>query len=131
MESFHFGCIYHYISYLLLIFVKDASLLKGFQDQLLDNVVLRGVRGINKVTLRKVMDGIYEKDGSYQREESWVLDTVGTNLMGLLAIDYIDTNRTFTNDIQEVYRVLGIEAARRSQSTAHGPFVNMLPAGSL
>ncbi len=92
----------------------EIYILKGFQDQLLDNVVLRGVRGINKVTLRKVMDGLYEKDGSYQREESWVLDTVGTNLMGLLALDYIDTKRTFTNDIQEVYRVLGIEAARQA-----------------
>jgi DNA-directed RNA polymerase II subunit RPB1 len=92
----------------------EIYILKGFQDQLLDNVVLRGVRGIDKVILRKVMDGLYERDGSFEREESWVLDTVGTNLMGLLALDYIDTKRTCTNDIQEVYRVLGIEAARQA-----------------
>ena len=88
--------------------------LKNFQDNLLDSVVLRGVRGINKVTLRKVTDTLVEDDGGYQRTESWVLDTVGTNLLGILAVDYIDSKRTFTNDIQEVYRVLGIEAARQA-----------------
>ena len=31
----------------------------------------------------------------------------------ILAIDYIDVNRTYSNDIQEVYRTLGIEAARQ------------------
>ena len=34
--------------------------------------------------------------------------------MDLLALDYIDVNRTVTNDIQEIYRVLGIEAARQA-----------------
>ena len=43
----------------------------------------------------------------------WVLDTVGTNLKEILAIDYIDTKRTYSNDIQEVYKTLGIEAARQ------------------
>jgi len=92
----------------------EVYLLKGFQDQLLDGIVLRGVKGINKVTLRKVMDTLREEDGAFARQETWVLDTVGTNLLGLLGVDYIDAKKTFTNDIQEVYRVLGIEAARQA-----------------
>ena len=32
----------------------------------------------------------------------------------MLGVDFIDGTRTFTNDIQEIYRVLGIEAARQS-----------------
>ena len=92
----------------------EVYILKTFQENLLNNIVLRGVKGINKVVLRKVVDGLVEKNGSYDRQESWVLDTVGTNLLGLLALDYIDTTRTYTNDIQEVYRVLGIEAARQA-----------------
>ena len=56
---------------------------------------------------------VYE-DGKYQKKESWVLDSVGTNLLHVLALDYINVNETISNDIQEVYRVLGIEAARQA-----------------
>ena len=41
------------------------------------------------------------------------IDTVGSNLKDILSIDYIDTKRTYSNAIQEVYRTLGIEAARQ------------------
>lgn len=88
--------------------------LKNFQDQLLDNLVLRGIKGLNKLIPRKITYTLILEDGSYKRKETWVLDTVGTNLMGLLALDYIDVNRTYTNDIQEIYRTLGIEAARQA-----------------
>ena len=92
----------------------EIYLLKGFQDNLLDNLVLRGIRGISKVMPRKITDSLKEVDGKYEKQETWVLDTVGTNLIDLLALDYIDVNRTFTNDIQEIYRTLGIEAARQA-----------------
>ena len=92
----------------------EIYLLKNFQDQLLDNLVLRGVRNIHKVIPRKVVDYVEQVDGTFSKKEIWVLDTVGTNLLELLALDYIDINKTFTNDIQEIYRVLGIEAARQA-----------------
>lgn len=88
--------------------------LKNFQEQLLNNVVLRGVKGINKVILRKIKDTLFEKNDSYQKEEIWVLDTVGTNMLDVLSLDYIDKKRTFSNDIVEIYDVLGIEAARQT-----------------
>ena len=89
-------------------------ILKNFQDQLLQNVVLRGIKGINKVILRKIKDNVVEKNGLYKREDIWVLDTIGTNLLEILGIDYIDNTRTFSNDIVETYNVLGIEAARQA-----------------
>jgi len=88
--------------------------LKNFQEQLLDNLILRGVKGIDKVIPRKVTDNLIKNDGVYKRKETWVLDTVGTNLLDILGLDYIDVNRTFTNDVQEIYRTLGIEAARQA-----------------
>ena len=88
--------------------------LKNFQDQLLDNMILRGVKNINRVIPRKITNTMKEEDTAYVKRETWVLDTVGTNLMDLLGLDYIDTSRTFTNDIQEIHRVLGIEAARQA-----------------
>jgi len=89
-------------------------ILKNFQDQLLQNIVLRGVKGINKVILRKIKDNVVEKNGIYTAQEIWVLDTIGTNLIDVLGLDYIDYTRTFSNDIVEIYSILGIEAARQA-----------------
>ena len=89
-------------------------ILKNFQDQLLQNIVLRGIKGINKVILRKIKDNVVENSGVYKKQDIWVLDTVGTNMMDVLALDYIDPTRTFSNDIVEIFHVLGIEAARQA-----------------
>ena len=89
-------------------------ILKNFQDQLLQKVVLRGIEGINKVILRKVLDNVVEINGLYKKQDIWVLDTIGTNLLEVLGLDYIDNTRTLSNDIVEIYDVLGIEAARQA-----------------
>ena len=89
-------------------------LLKNFQDQILNNTVLRGVKGINKVILRKIKDNVVEQAGAFKKQEIWVLDTVGTNMLDVLSLDFIDPTRTYSNDIVEIYDVLGIEAARQS-----------------
>ena len=89
-------------------------ILKNFQDQLLEGIVLRGVKNINKVILRKVKDNLVEKGGAFKKEDIWVLDTIGTNLLDVLGLDYIDPNRTISNDIIEIFNVLGMEAARQA-----------------
>ena len=89
-------------------------ILKNFQDQLLQNVVLRGIKGVNKVILRKIIDNMVEQNGIYKKQEIWVLDTIGTNLLDVLGLDFIDNTRTLSNDIVEIYNVLGIEAARQA-----------------
>ena len=88
--------------------------LKNFQNNLLDNIILRGVKKIPKVLLRKIVDEVIEEDGNYTQKDGWVLDTVGTNLKDILTLPNINSNKTFSNDIQEVYRTLGIEAARQA-----------------
>jgi DNA-directed RNA polymerase II subunit RPB1 len=92
----------------------EIYLLKNFQDNLLNNIVLTGIKNIEKVVLRKITDNVVKEDGRYIKKESWVLDTVGTNLLEILSLDYIDVNRTVSNDIQEIYRTFGIEAARNA-----------------
>jgi len=92
----------------------EIYLLQNFQEHILDNIVIRGVEGINSVTLRKITDNIIKEQNVYSKKESWVLDTVGTNLIKILGLDYIDYKRTITNDIKEIREVLGIEAARQA-----------------
>jgi len=91
----------------------DIYLLKNFQDTLLNNIVLRGVNGIENVIPRKLQNMIVKEEGKYVKKDVWILDTTGSNLMETLAIDFIDNKRTYSNDIKEVFDVLGIEAARQ------------------
>jgi DNA-directed RNA polymerase beta' subunit len=91
----------------------EIYMLRNFQDALLNNVVLRGISKIRNVSARKIQNSIIKEGGKYVRKDTWVLDTTGTNLMGVLALEYIDYKRTYSNDIKEIFDVLGIEAARQ------------------
>ena len=88
-------------------------MLKNFQDLLLNNIVLRGVSGITNVLPRKVTNSVKKADSKYTQSDVWVLDTTGTNLLEVLSSDFIDVKKTFSNDIKEIFNVLGIEAARQ------------------
>ncbi len=89
-------------------------LLKNFQDNLLNNIVLRGVNGITNVNPRVVKNMVCKEDSKYVSKDTWILDTTGSNLMDLFALDFIDYTRTYSNDIREMYDCLGIEAARQN-----------------
>jgi len=43
-----------------------------------------------------------------------VIYTEGSNLSKILELPYVDASRTTTNSVQEIYEVLGIEAARNA-----------------
>jgi len=92
----------------------EIYLLKNFQDSLLNNIVLRGISGIANVIPRKLQNMVVLEDGKFQRKDTWVLDTTGTNLLDTLSLDFIDSSRTYCNDIKEIFDVLGIEAARQA-----------------
>lgn len=92
----------------------EIYMLKNFQDNVLNNIVLRGINGIKNVSPRKVKNSVIKEDGKFVQKESWILDTTGTNLLDVLALDYIDAKRTCSNDIKEIFDVLGIEAARQA-----------------
>ena len=91
----------------------EIYMLKNLQENILNNIILKGIKGIPKIVIRKVANYLIKKDGNYEPTDIWVLDTVGKNLKEILARDDIDTKRTYSNDIREVYRTLGIEAARK------------------
>jgi DNA-directed RNA polymerase beta' subunit len=92
----------------------EIHLLKTFQDNILSNIVLRGVSGIRNVNPRMIKDNVIKEESKYVRKDMWVLDTTGTNLMDLFMLDFIDYTRTYSNDIREMHNVLGIEAARQN-----------------
>ena len=68
---------------------------------------IQGVRGVDKTIVVKEK---HKADGS----EEWLVKTTGTNLKTIIKMPEIDGSRATTNDIKEIGRVLGIEAARNS-----------------
>ncbi len=63
------------------------------------------IKGVEKIKRTVVVKG---KDGKY------FIRTSGSNLAVLLKNPKVDAHRLYTNDVQEIARVLGIEAARSS-----------------
>ncbi|HEY6585951.1 MAG TPA: DNA-directed RNA polymerase subunit A'' [Candidatus Methanoperedens sp.] len=68
----------------------------------LHSVILKGIKGIKRVVIRK------EDTGEY------VLYTEGSVLKEVLAIEGVDATRTRTNNVNEIFEVMGIEAARQA-----------------
>ncbi len=68
----------------------------------LREMTLKGIEGISRAI-------IIEKEGN-----EYTLATEGSNLAEVFKIQAIDTRRTTTNDIVEICRVLGVEAARNA-----------------
>jgi len=98
----------------------EIYLLKNLQDNLLQNIILRGVPRIKNIMPRKLLnmktqlpESVIKRDGKFVINDIWVLDTTGTNLLSVLSKKFIDYTRTHSNDIKEVFDVLGIEAARQ------------------
>uniref|UniRef100_A0AB39JCQ8 DNA-directed RNA polymerase subunit n=1 Tax=Florenciella sp. virus SA2 TaxID=3240092 RepID=A0AB39JCQ8_9VIRU len=88
---------------------------KTYLDKLLNESVIRGTKNIEKVNLRKITNyKIYNNEtGNYDKQDIYLLDTIGTNLLDILKLDYIDKSKTFSNDIIEMKEIFGIEAARK------------------
>jgi DNA-directed RNA polymerase beta' subunit len=91
----------------------EIAAIKAMEHNIVYQVLLKGYKGVNKVSLNKDKKDIYNPEtGNFDKIVEWVLDTDGTNLMEILADPNIDPIRTVSNDIREIHNVLGIEAAR-------------------
>ncbi len=95
---------------------------KGAEIRVENNNVIVKLETLDPLKLRRVKDKILQtrisgikniRKAIVRREgDEWVIVTEGTNLEAVLLLDDVDHRRTISNDIHEVARVLGIEAAR-------------------
>ncbi|MGC2385744.1 MAG: DNA-directed RNA polymerase subunit A' [Nitrososphaeraceae archaeon] len=77
---------------------SEAQIIIALRNKLL-NTRVKGVPDIERVTIVK-------------QDEEWVIQTAGSNLAKVLSIEGVDTNRSTTNNVYEIWQTLGIEAAR-------------------
>jgi DNA-directed RNA polymerase subunit A" len=75
---------------------------------------VKGLQKIKNAILKTHISGIQGITGAAVRRVAgeWFLDTIGTNLAEILSFKQVDATRTVSNDMHEVAKVLGIEAAR-------------------
>ena len=86
----------------LIIQVEEPSykvLMNTFEK--LKSTIVMGIKEIKRVIIRKEGD-------------EYVLYTEGSNLKKVMKVKGVDFTRTMTNNIYEIYEVLGIEAARNA-----------------
>ena len=89
--------------------INDLNMLKGFEKQLREKTIIKGIEGINNVVMRKEPTYILENN-SYVKKDQWVLDTDGINLLEIMNHNSVNFKRCYSNDIYEMYEILGIEA---------------------
>ncbi|MEA3414336.1 MAG: DNA-directed RNA polymerase subunit A' [Nanoarchaeota archaeon] len=66
----------------------------------LKETIISGIKGITQILIVK-------------KGQNFIIMTLGTNIKEIMKLKEININKTFSNDIHEVARVLGIEAARQ------------------
>lgn len=89
----------------------DIGFYKVIEKQIL-NITLRGIKNIKRVEMKETNIVKYYPDGVAEAHKEYTLNTDGTNLLDIMGCDYIDKTRTTTNDINEIYKVFGIEGVR-------------------
>ena len=92
--------------------INDINYLKSIVKILKEKIIIKGIKNINSATMYKNKDKYILSNKSFVKEEEWILDTDGINLISILQNHNIDKTRTLSNDIYEVYAAFGIEAAR-------------------
>ena len=85
--------------------------MKQFINDIRENIVVKGVKDITSVSMYKNKDNFEIEDNSYVQKEEWVLNTSGINLLTIMNMRNVDFTRTISNDVYEVYELLGIESA--------------------
>ncbi|XP_066583647.1 DNA-directed RNA polymerase II subunit RPB1 [Prorops nasuta] len=99
--------------------MEDDTFLRCIEANMLSDMTLQGIEAIGKVYMHLPQTDskkriIITDTGEFKAIAEWLLETDGTSLMKVLSERDVDPVRTFSNDICEIFQVLGIEAVRKS-----------------
>ena len=87
------------------------STFKNIQEDILNNVVIKGIKGITNIVMSE-QNTCKKEENEIKDDKPWLLQTDGINILDIFNSEYVDYINTFSNDIIEMYENLGIEAAR-------------------
>jgi DNA-directed RNA polymerase II subunit RPB1 len=87
------------------------STFKNIMDDLLNKVIIKGIKGINNLIVTESSKTI-NNSGKYEIQKEFIIETDGINLYKIFNSKYVNYINTISNDIIEIYEYLGIEAVR-------------------
>jgi DNA-directed RNA polymerase II subunit RPB1 len=99
---------------------ESIPTLKRTIPSLLASIQLRGIPGVTKALLKEITTFPVDRETQgIKQEKVWAVDTEGTALKRVFGgvydkkgVNMVDCAHTSSNNIPEVYQILGIEAAR-------------------
>ncbi|XP_003740810.1 DNA-directed RNA polymerase II subunit RPB1 [Galendromus occidentalis] len=99
--------------------MEDDVFLRCIESNMLSDMTLQGIEAISKVYMHLPTTDdkkriVVTETGEFKAISEWLLETDGTSLMRVLSERDVDPVRTYSNDIIEVFSVLGIEAVRKA-----------------
>ena len=98
------------------------SIIKNINEDIINNIPIKGIPNITDIIISEISSSkvndetnvIHQKDSySLKIEKQNVLISDGINLVEVMNSPYVDYINTHSNDIIEIFNVLGIEAGRR------------------
>jgi len=94
--------------------LDDFTILKRFQNKLLNQCVIRGVPGIKAVTFRNDVQtvALEGEEELYKPLKQYILDTDGTNYVKVMNHPSVDATKLYTTNVYDILDILGLEAAR-------------------
>ncbi len=84
--------------YSIIVKIKDSEIFTSIKDKIL-NTRIKGIPGIERISITK-------------QGNEFIIQTSGSNLEKVIALEEVDSTRTTTNNIYEIANAFGIEAAR-------------------
>lgn len=99
--------------------MEDDMFLRCIEANMLSDMTLQGIEAIGKVYMHLPQTDakrriVITPEGEFKAIGEWLLETDGTSMMKVLSERDVDPVRTASNDICEIFQVLGIEAVRKS-----------------
>ncbi|KAK3699426.1 hypothetical protein QZH41_018587, partial [Actinostola sp. cb2023] len=99
--------------------MDDDVFLRCIEQNMLTDMTLQGIESISKVYMNlpdedKKKRIVITEQGEFKAIQEWILETDGVSLLRVLSERDVDPVRTTSNDICEIFTVLGIEAVRKS-----------------
>jgi DNA-directed RNA polymerase II subunit RPB1 len=91
--------------------------LKALEYNITEKIIVTGIDKIKKISISQKKTKVINNDvvfKSFVDKEEYVLESDGSNLLNVLANTHVDSYRTISNDINEIYEIFGIEAARQA-----------------
>lgn len=101
-------------SNILALFVNPVSPSLVNDAEYINEAVIPPLLDVSISGIQNVDHIFYEKKRTEEGEEEWFVRTVGSDYEKIMLFPGVDFERTVSNNIWDVYEMLGVEAARES-----------------